>query len=236
MTRTAVVTGSAGGIGLVIAQRMRGDGWRVHGIDVRVPDENASNDDHVLDLRDVRALEQLLLAFRDVDALVNNAAVMWTDRIVDSDLAAFDDLLAVNLRAPFVTMKTLHPALARTRGSVVNIASVHAAATSPGAAPYAASKGGLLALTRSAALEFAPLVRVNAICPGAINTPMLADGLSRDPELADFLLARTPAGRLGAPAEVAEAVAFLVDGARSGYITGQSLTVDGGVLARLSTE
>lgn len=233
---TVVVTGTAGGIGSAISERLRDEGWRVHGIDRRAPDGNARSDDHILDLRDVRALHDLLTSLGDVDALVNNAAMMWTESIVDSDLEAFDDLLAVNLRAPFVAMKALHPALERARGAVVNIASVHAFATSPGAAPYAASKGALLALTRSAALEFAPHVRVNAVSPGAIRTPMLDDGLSRDPEMASFLLSRTPAGRLGWPSDVAAAVAFLLDGRRSSYVTGQSLVVDGGVLARLSTE
>ena len=132
--------------------------------------------------------------------------------------------------------------LRRSRGAVVNVASVHAFATSAGAAPYAASKGAIVALTRAAALEWAPDVRVNAVAPGAVDTGMLRQGVQRwaPPEAVDAelerLAARIPLGRIGRPEEIAEAILFLADGRRSSFITGQVLVADGGALARLSTE
>ena len=122
--------------------------------------------------------------------------------------------------------------------------SVHAVATSKDIAAYAASKGGMLALTRAMAIEFAPdNVRVNAILPGAVDTPMLRAGMNRahagHGTLEDRLenLARnTVSGKIGTPAEIAQSIFFLADGAMSSFMTGQALIVDGGATARLSTE
>jgi NAD(P)-dependent dehydrogenase (short-subunit alcohol dehydrogenase family) len=232
---SAVVTGAAGGIGVAVCARLREEGWRVHGLDRHWPDEQ-KQDDHVVDLLDAPALEALLASLEDVELLVNNAAMMWTRPIVETDVAGIDELLATNVRAPLLAMRALHPSLAHTKGAIVNVGSVHALATSPGAALYAASKGALLALTRAAAVEFGPDVRVNAIVPGAIATPMLEQGLARDPDLKAFLTERTPLARPGRPEEIAEGVLFLADRSRSGFMTGQSLVVDGGALARLATE
>ena len=114
---------------------------------------------------------------------------------------------------------------------------MHARATSQSIAAYAATKGGLTAFTRAAALELgASGVRVNAILPGAIETPALRVGFPRTPGAEDVLVRRTPLRRIGTPRDVAHAVAFLVDDERAGFITGQDLVVDGGALAQLSTE
>jgi NAD(P)-dependent dehydrogenase (short-subunit alcohol dehydrogenase family) len=132
-------------------------------------------------------------------------------------------------------------ALRASRGAIVNVSSVHAIATSAGLAAYVASKGGLAALTRSTALELAPDVRVNAVLPGAIDTPMLRSGLARwstdaHPDIRlQGLADRTPLRRIGEPAEVAEVILFLAD-TRSSFITGQTVVVDGGVSAQLSSE
>ncbi|MDO8755759.1 MAG: SDR family oxidoreductase, partial [Anaerolineales bacterium] len=129
-------------------------------------------------------------------------------------------------------------------GAVVNVSSVHAVQTSANIAAYAASKGGLLALTRAMAIEFAPdHIRVNAILPGAVDTPMLRAGLGRGhlgqgdmQERLDNLARRTVIGRVGRPEEIAHAIYFLADHEQSSFMTGQSMIVDGGATARLSTE
>jgi len=137
-----------------------------------------------------------------------------------------------------------YPFLKAAKGAIVNVGSVHALATSPDIGAYAASKGGVLALTRAMALEFGGGgVRVNAVVPGAVDTEMLREGLSRGLQNAGSrederraLGARIPLGRIGTPEEIASAILFLADGQLSAYITGQSLVVDGGALARLGTE
>jgi NAD(P)-dependent dehydrogenase (short-subunit alcohol dehydrogenase family) len=129
-------------------------------------------------------------------------------------------------------------------GAIVNVASVHAVATSADIASYAASKGALLALTRAMAIEFAgDNVRVNTILPGAVDTPMLDAGLSRGHVSGETLeerkadLARkTVIGRVGDPIEIAKAIYFLADNEQSSFMTGQPLIVDGGATIRLSTE
>jgi NAD(P)-dependent dehydrogenase (short-subunit alcohol dehydrogenase family) len=121
---------------------------------------------------------------------------------------------------------------------------VHAVASSKDIAAYAASKGGMLALTRAMAIEFAPVnVRVNAILPGAVDTPMLRSGLNRDhagtgslEERLENLARNTVSGKIGTPVEIAQAIFFLADGELSSFMTGQALIVDGGATARLSTE
>jgi NAD(P)-dependent dehydrogenase (short-subunit alcohol dehydrogenase family) len=142
-------------------------------------------------------------------------------------------------------MKLAHPLFkAAGGGAIVNVSSVHAIQTSVNIAAYAASKGGLLALTRAMAIEFAPdNIRVNAILPGAVDTPMLRAGLNRDhvqgsdiQTRLDNLARKTVNGRIGTPDEIAQAIYFLADGERSSFMTGQAMIVDGGATARLSTE
>lgn len=128
---------------------------------------------------------------------------------------------------------SLLPRLESARGFVVNVASVHAVATSTNISAYAATKGGLAALTRALAVEWGPRVRVNAVLPGAIETDMLLEGLSRSSMTLESLADRHPLRKLGAPRDVAAAVCFL---AQNEFATGTLLTVDGGATARLSTE
>jgi len=129
-------------------------------------------------------------------------------------------------------------------GAIVNVSSVHAIATSANVAAYAASKGGLLSLTRALAIELgSDRIRVNAVLPGAVDTPMLHAGLNRwhvhgrNPlELVEQLKSRHVMGRIGQAGEIAQAIYFLADDDRSSFMTGQALVVDGGATARLSTE
>ena len=128
--------------------------------------------------------------------------------------------------------------------AIVNMSSVHAVQTSTNISAYAASKGGILAITRAMAIEFAHEgIRVNAVLPGAVDTPMLRSGLGRGQhsgssvlDRLDNLARKTVNGRIGQPDEIAQAVYFLADGSQSSFMTGQALIVDGGATARLSTE
>jgi NAD(P)-dependent dehydrogenase (short-subunit alcohol dehydrogenase family) len=150
-----------------------------------------------------------------------------------------------NIRSVYLGVKHAHPLLCQSpRAAIVNISSVHAVATSANIAAYAASKGALLALTRALAIELThDRIRVNAVLPGAVDTPMLHAGLNRGHvegnsthELVKALGARHVIGRVGEPDEIGQAILFLADHDRSSFITGQALIVDGGATARLSTE
>jgi NAD(P)-dependent dehydrogenase (short-subunit alcohol dehydrogenase family) len=227
-----VVTGALGGIGSACVDAFRALGAEVVGVDISPsPDE-----DHLkLDLGDPDCGARLLthLRGRSVDVLVNNAAVGYSAAAVDTDAEAFDRLLAINLRAPFLLATALYPTLRDRSGVVVNVSSVHAVATSNRVSIYAASKGGLVSLTRALALEWAPEVRVNCLLPGAVDTAMLSDGLLRAGTTLQEFGEATPAKRVARPEEMAEAVVFL---ATNQFTTGASLVVDGGASARLSTE
>jgi len=177
--------------------------------------------------------------------LVNNAAVQVAKPLVDTTVEEWDAVMASNLRSAFLFVKLAHPLMkAAGGGAVVNVSSVHAIQTSANIAAYAASKGGLLALTRAMAIEFAPdNIRVNAILPGAVDTPMLRAGLGRGhvgqgdmQERLDNLARKTVNGKVGTAAEIAHAIYFLADNEQSSFMTGQALVVDGGATARLSTE
>lgn len=246
MTGIVAITGIAGGIGAATAAAFHREGWSVAGVDVVEPPSTTPLVGFAkLDLGQPSAGADLAAFFATLsglDALVTAAAIQGIDRIEATPMTAWDEVMDANARGTFVAMQAAYPQLRRSRGAVVNVASVHALATSAGAAPYAASKGAIVALTRAAAVEWAPDVRVNAVAPGAVDTKMLRQGVQRwaspagvDAELAR-LAARTPLGRIGRPEEIAEAILFLADGRRSSFITGQALVADGGALARLSTE
>lgn len=242
--KTAIVTGALGGIGSAIVDIFNREGWRTVGID-RSEAQGSSTASLLLrsDVSDPSQLQETLeqLAFETrVDALVNNAAIAMDRQFADISMSDWDLTMSTNVRAAFVLTQSLLQPLAAAKGGVVNIASVHAIATTRGVAAYAASKGALVALTRAVSLDLASSgVRCNAVCPGATDTAMLRSGLSRNTSAdaaLENLIRRTPLGRVGTAHEIAEAVLFLADSDRSGFITGQTLTVDGGATSQLSTE
>ncbi len=252
MERWALVTGAARGIGRAIVERFRLAGWRVWAWDVQ-PMADAAVPEGVfpmqVDVADAAAVDAAMRAVQArsprLHALVNNAAVQLTKPLVETIPEEWDALMAVNLRGPFVVSRAAFPLLREAApAAVVHVASVHALATSAHIAAYAASKGGLLALTRAMAIEWAPFgIRVNAVLPGAVDTAMLRAGLGRghvapatvEAQLAE-LARRTVIGRVGRPEEIAAAVYFLADPEQSSFMTGHGLVVDGGATIRLSTE
>ena len=252
--KTVLITGGAGGIGYATAQRFHQEGWTVIGLDYKNAKELAEEVGQgaiahyiQIDLADAAALQEAIASlkaeFSTLHSLVNNAALQICKPAVEMTVAEWDQVMAVNVRAAFLLAQGLYPLLQAANGSIVNVSSVHAIATSANIAAYAASKGALSALTRALAIEFAPHIRVNVLLPGAVNTPMLQDGLRRGhlsgdnvDDLMTDLGNKTIMERVGQPQELAEAVLFLADGDRSSFMTGQSLVVDGGAIARLSTE
>lgn len=249
MKKTVLITGVCGGIGAATAEAFVREGWQVIGVDCRPP-VAALPALHFFeaDLGDAAAFEPLFAEVAGIaghlDALVNNAALQICKPLMETSAEEWDLVMAVNLRSVFLGMRHAYPLLLAGAGAVVNVGSVHARATSSNIAAYAASKGGLAALTRAAALEMAAAgIRVNGVHPGAVDTAMLNAGLHRESmegeetnQLLRRLEGKHPLGRLGRPEEIAQAILFLADGKRSSFVTGQFLTVDGGALARLSTE
>ena len=250
-SKTILITGAAGGIGRATVHSFATQGWQVIGVDRSSFGEgfpevglfiqaDITNPDHIEAIfEEARAYSPTL------HALVNNAAVQVAKPIIETSVEEWDAVMTANLRSVFLGVKLAHPLLKNSgSGAVVNVSSVHAVATSANIAAYAASKGGLLALTRAMAIEFAPdNIRVNAILPGAVDTQMLRAGLTRDhagdgtlEERLDNLARKTVNGRVGQPSEIASAIYFLADHAQSSFMTGQALIVDGGATARLSTE
>ncbi len=248
--KTVLITGAAGGIGRATVALFADRGWNVIGVDRATFGDGFPV--HGLFIQsDISKPEALLSIFgkareftEALDALVNNAAVQVAKPLVETSVEEWDAVMAANLRSVFLGVKLSHPLLKVRGGAIVNVSSVHAIQTSANIAAYAASKGGMLALTRAMAIEFAPdSIRVNAVLPGAVDTPMLRAGLDRGhvghgdmQERLDNLARKTVNGRVGTPAEIAQAIYFLADPAQSSFMTGQALVVDGGATARLSTE
>lgn len=234
----AVVTGGAHGIGRAIACRLAGDGARVAVVDV---DESAGVDlaahlgkGHLAVGADVAdperlaaAIDRAAAAFGGLTILVNNAgsgSAKPLDRYTDDEFAR---LLAVNLTGVWHGIRAAIPHLrASGRGSVVNVAGTVASRPTRGEGPYAAAKAGVVALTRTAALEYAPEVRVNSVSPGYVATRMTQAVLD-DEDRRARIERRIPMGRIGGPEEVAGAVAFLCS-TDAGFVTGHDLIVDGG--------
>ncbi len=250
-TRILLITGAAGGIGRATVDLFAQKGWKVIGVD-RKPqkDDFPKNGIYIqADISQPGQIEEIYDQVSDftdtLDAVVNNAAVQICKPLIETTAEEWDTVMASNLRSVFLGSKLAYPLLkAKGGGAIVITSSVHAVATSANIAAYAASKGGLLALTRAMAIEFAPdEIRVNAILPGAVDTPMLRAGLNRGHvgeggvmDRLENLAKKTVNGRVGQPEEIAHSIYFLADNTQSSFMTGQALIVDGGATCRLSTE
>lgn len=245
--KKVIITGACGGIGRGAATAFQQAGWHVIGVDQSDPQEDLEVDEFIkADLaaeRGVQTIRRELGHIQKLDALVNNAALQVNQPLINTTDDEWTAVMNTNVRAAFQMIREFHSALSAARGAVVNVSSVHAVATSMNVAVYAISKGALVALTRSAALELAAEgIRCNAVLPGAVMTPMLEHGLSRRPHPdgpdgnLNALIDKTPLGFVATPEQVAPTIIHLADTDLSPYTTGQMMVVDGGATIRLGTE
>jgi glucose 1-dehydrogenase len=250
MKPVVLISGISGGIGRETARLFNSNGWKVIGISRKDLNPIQYFADFVIkaDISKGSEIEKIIASLKEtadrIDVLVNNAAIQIIKPILETTDSDWDLTLDTNLKAPFLLAKGVYPWLKETKGSIVNICSVHAVATSSSISAYAASKGGLMALTRAMAIEFAQdKIRVNAVLPGAIDTDMLHSGLLRGIHQENELYKRFEDlkkkhlfGDVGRPYEIAQVIYFLSDNSKSSFITGQGIIADGGVTARLSSE
>ncbi len=249
--RVVLITGAAGGIGRACIDLFTRNNWRVIGVDM-IDFGTGFPADGLFVKADISQAQEMERIFQQaakfspmLHAVVNVAAYQVAKPLIQTTLEEWQQVMDTNLRPIFLSAKLGFELMkAAGEAAIVNVSSVHAVATSADIAAYAASKGGVMALTRAMAIEFAPHnIRVNAILPGAIDTPMLRAGLSRghvsggtvEERMAD-LARKTVNGRIGKPGEIASSIYFLADDNQSSFMTGQALIVDGGATCRLSTE
>ena len=230
--RVAVVTGAASGIGAACARRLAEDGAVVATLDI------VGDVDHRVDVRDEPAVAEVFAAVvaehGRLDVLVNAAGVAGGGPVHLLDAGEWDRVMDVNLKGTFIVDKcAARHMLERGSGSIINIASIEGLEGTEGGTVYNASKGGVVILTKSMAIDYGRRgIRVNCICPGGITTPLLEDIINAEGMEAyhDTLLERHVLGRFGAPSEIAAAASFLASDDAS-FVTGHALVVDGGFTA-----
>jgi NAD(P)-dependent dehydrogenase (short-subunit alcohol dehydrogenase family) len=232
--RRIIITGGASGIGRATAELFVAEGAHV-----AVFDRNAGGapagvvaiDVDVADAASVKAaVSEASKLLGGIDGLVNAAGIFLTAGLAETSLEQLSLVLAVNLSGTFLMMQAVAPLMqAEGFGTIVNVGSgVGITPTGPGSTAYVASKGGVIALTKSVAMELAPTIRVNVVCPGTVETPMTASFLRRsggdvDPAIAE----RYALGRAATPEEIAASILFLTSN-ESSFVTGITLPVDGG--------
>jgi NAD(P)-dependent dehydrogenase (short-subunit alcohol dehydrogenase family) len=237
--KVAVVTGAAHGIGRATTRRLLDDGWLVGALDLAGSDLErafgkqsrrvlAIEGDLAEEATAKHAVNATIERFGQLDGVVSNAGIMIRKPIRQLTLEEWRRVIDINLTAAFLLAKAADKPLRQTKGAFVCIASTRAAMSEPDTESYSASKGGLVALTHALAISLAP-VRVNCVSPGWIAVKDY-DKLRRKDH------AQHPAGRVGRPEDIAEIVAYLLDGDRSGFVTGANLTVDGGMTRKMIYE
>jgi 2-keto-3-deoxy-L-fuconate dehydrogenase len=220
--KRALVTGAGSGIGAAVAELLAAEDAEIVAADI------SGTDVHL----DVRDEAEVAAVVRDIDVLVNVAGIGSTTTAPDTPLDVWEDVFAVNARGTFLCCKHAIPSMiARGGGSIVNIASVAALVGLKNRAAYCASKGAVVSLTRALAVDHVnDGIRINAVCPGTVDSPWVRRLIEESGESLDDLTARQPLGRLGTPAEIAAAVAYLASDAAT-FVTGSVLVIDGGLTA-----
>lgn len=239
MDRIALITGGAQGIGYACAEALAEDGCRIVLADIKdsVRDAAARLDGtgYVCDMGDPTQVADLFdrveAEVGPVQTLVNNAGVAIAGDFLSMPLADFQRVLDINLTGVFLATQRAARTMVEKgiEGAIVNMSSINAQVAIPSIAGYCASKGGVMQLTKVAALALAPHnIRVNAVGPGSIDTEMMA-AVNADPAAFDRAMSRTPLKRAGTAREIGDVVAFLASG-KASYITGETIYVDGGRL------
>lgn len=217
-----LVTGAASGLGLAIARSAEAEGATVIALDrVASPFEHS----HVCDIADEAQVVGALSGLSRLDGLVNSAGIARRAKVDQTEMADFDAVMAVNVRGAFLVSKYALPHLRKQGGAILHLSSGVATTGTRNRAAYTASKGAILSLTLNMALDYAAdRVRVNCLCPGFVNTPLLA---SMPSERRSRLAALHPLGRMGEVEDIAPMALFLISDQAS-WITGQAIAVDGG--------
>jgi NAD(P)-dependent dehydrogenase (short-subunit alcohol dehydrogenase family) len=228
----ALITGGGSGIGAAAARRLARDGYEVVVGDLSAASASAVADEiGATPLQmDVRDEEHVSRAAADVDVLVNAAGIGSTTNAPATTLEVWENVFAVNARGTFLCCKHAIPGMIeRGGGSIVNVASIAALVGLRNRAAYSASKGAVVALTRALAVDHVKDgIRVNAVCPGTVDSPWVRRLVEEADESIDELRARQPLGRLGTPEEIADAIVYL---AEAEFATGTILVIDGGLTA-----
>jgi len=234
--KTILITGSNGAIGQGLCQSFTENGWRVIGTDLEENSKGNTSAYLSIDLNllctDINYCDQVIKGIlseckEGLDVLVNNAATQILAPIEDLTFKNWQKTLNVNLNSVFILIKELLPKLEKKKGNVVNIASIHATLTKPNFSAYATSKAALVGLTKSLAVELGSRIRVNAICPAAIDTPMLHEGFVDNPDGLKELIKFHPTHSIGSVKDVISVVLFLVD--NNTFLNGSILNLDGGI-------
>jgi NAD(P)-dependent dehydrogenase (short-subunit alcohol dehydrogenase family) len=217
-----VITGAASGLGLAIAQGAAAEGAHIVALD-RVA--GPFQDSRICDIADETQVKESLSGLNRIDALVNSAGIARRAKVDETQMADFDAVMGVNVRGAFLVSKYALPLMRPHGGAILHLSSGVATTGTRNRAAYTASKGAILSLTRNMALDYAAdEVRVNCLCPGFVNTPLLA---SMPAERRAKLAALHPLGRMGEPDDLVPMALLLIsDQAR--WITGQAIAVDGG--------
>jgi len=242
-SRAAVITGSAGSIGRAICKVFRDAGYKVIGLDIKEQDGVEADEwlhgDLMQFVADAKYRDRMLAEIRaaadgtKIGVLCNNAAEQRLAGTENISMIDWQASLDVNLTAPFLLTQGLVRDLESADGSIINIASIHARLTKPKFVSYATTKSGLVGLTRALAVDLGGRVRVNAICPAAIDTPMLREGFEgRSSSDLEFLQRCHPAGRIGQPSEVAELALWLAS-PQASFVSGACYDIDGAISSRL---
>jgi NAD(P)-dependent dehydrogenase (short-subunit alcohol dehydrogenase family) len=222
--KRAIVTGASSGIGLAVAERFRQEGAQVLNLDL------ATGCDVSSEASVQQHMKEAIAQLGGLDALVTCAGIPTRARAGDQDTAGWDKVFAVNLRGTFLCAREALPALQASKGNMVLLSSIAGATGMRNRAAYGTGKAGIIGLTKSMALDYAADgVRVNCVCPGFVDTPLLS-AIREDEARMEKLRVAHPLGRIGQPADIANAILFLASDEAS-WITGQALGVDGGFLA-----
>jgi NAD(P)-dependent dehydrogenase (short-subunit alcohol dehydrogenase family) len=241
--KACIITGSSGGIGKSIAEKFRSTNYFTIGLDIK-KDHN-SNVDHLIEAdleRLTNSEEYRTKVFQEIrnalsgmklSMLVNNAAYQFVSTAHPIKPEVFAKSYAINVIAPYLLATNLSDWLKEAKGSIVNIGSIHSRLTKKGFTAYSTTKAALSALTRGLALDLPPEIRINCIEPASIQTPMLIEGFSGNPEKLNELHSYHPQGKIGTPQEIAELVYFLSN-ENIQFLHGSTIDISGGISGKLS--